>query len=55
MQLLLRRFALALAVIFALTFLLVGTTLVAARMEQTLHADAPLTVRWSDGALLLEG
>ncbi len=46
MRILFRRFALAMTVILALTFLLVGSSLVAARAKQTLTGKAPDMLQW---------
>ena len=56
MQTQLRRFAVAMTVIFALTFLLVGSSLVAARANRTLTGVGGETVQWSaeKGKLIVE-
>ena len=46
MKQLLRRFAVAITVIIALTFLLVGSSLIAARAKQTLTGMTAETVQW---------
>ena len=46
MQTFLRRFAVAITVILTLTFLFVGSSLVAARAKQTLTGVTAETVQW---------
>ena len=56
MQTQLRRFAVAMTVILALTFLLVGSSLAAARANRTLTGVGGETVQWStkEGKLFLK-